>query len=437
MSAGQDRNEAASENVMSNLMALNKLTYRTPPSLSVAKDRKYVSNFPQSRSYANGQTIVWNVNTGSQFLHGKSSYMKFEVKTPGATIGDWGTGSAANIFDSIRVKSRNGVEICRLQGANLWTHVHQRYSCPREAFGTLLQCQGYGAANSILGTDDGTGNQLSLGAQFTVPLSVIPCFDQDRLLPPQLMDGAIIEIDLNPPQTAIYTATASLASAPASYEVSDLEIRWNAFDLADSFDRKIQEIAARDGLSLVHKEYHRTLVSQNTSDYQYDVKKACSKALGVYVCPRLAADIVKADADSNQCMDQEFIRYQFQLGSTYHPNSPITNSVSGVAPSKATSSEAYFYTLSSWNKVSDCQNSQDVSLKNFVNEASGGEAKMGIASTSFLKSSVSDMAGQMVNSARALVVDIEAYDAKPRRLDTYLQFCRLVKCYVENATVAD
>lgn len=437
MSAPQDRNESASDNVMGNLMALNKLTYRTPPSLSVAKDRKYVSNFPQSRSYANGQTIVFNVNTGSQFLHGKSSYLSFEVKTPALTIGDWGTGSAANLFDSIRVKSRNGVEISRLEGANLWTHVHQRYTCPRESFATLLQCQGYGAGPSILGTDDGSGTQLALGAQFTVPLSVIPCFNQDRLLPPQLMDGAIIEIDLNPPQTAIYTETASVASAPASYEVSKLQIRWNAFDLADAFDRKIAEIAARDGLSLVHKEYHRTLISQNTEDYQYDVKKACSKALGVYICPRLAADIVKADADSNQCMDQEFIRYQFQLGSSYHPNSPITNSVSGVAPSKATSSEAYYYTLSSWGMVSDCQHNQDVALRNFVNEGGQGNAKMGIASTSFLKSSVSDMAGQMVNSARALVVDATTYDAKARRLDTYLCYARLVKCYVENATVAD
>ena len=432
----QDRNEAASENVMSNLMALNKLTYRTPPSLSVAKDRKYVSNFPQSRSYGNGQTMVWNVNTGSQFLHGKSSYVSFKVKTPAGTIGDWGTGSAANLFDVIRVKSRAGVEISRLEGANFWTHVHQRYNCPRDAFGTILQSQGYGDLNGILGSSNGTGTQLALGAKFTVPLSIIPCFNQDRLLPPQLMDGAIIEIQLNAPQTAIYTATASLANAPASYEVSELEIKWNSFDLADAFDRKIAQLSARDGLSLVHKEYHRTLVSQDTQDYQYDVKKACSKALGVYVCPRLAADIVKADADSNQCMDQQFVRYQFQLGSNYHPNSPLQNAEVGTQPSKATSSEAYYYTLSSWGRT-DCHSNQDVSLKNFVSEASAGEAKMGIASTSFLKSSVSDMAGQMVNSARALVCDITAYDAKPRRLDTYLCFARLVKVYEQNATVAD
>ena len=179
-SAPREENKAASAGVMSNLMQLNKLTYRVPPSLSVAKERRYVENFAQQRTYGDSQTIVFNCNTGSQFLDGKRSYMAFKLKLPDATTGDLGHGSAANIFRSIRVKARSGVEICRLEGANLWTSVHQRWNCPRNAFETSLESQGYGA--DITGATDGTGTDLSNGANFVIPLHIIPCFNQSRLI---------------------------------------------------------------------------------------------------------------------------------------------------------------------------------------------------------------------------------------------------------------
>lgn len=432
MSAPREENKAAGENVMSNLMQLNKLTYRVPPSLSVAKERRYVENFAQQRTYSDSQTIVFNLNTGSQFLDGKRSYMAFKLDTTAASTGDLGRGSCANLFRSIRVKARSGVEICRLEGANLWTHVHQRWNCPRNSFATTLQAQGYRANNEgILSTTDGSGTQLGAGgARFILPLHAIPCFNQSRLLPPQLCDGMIIELELQTVANAIFS---SAGTPPAAFTISELKCRWDAYDLADAFDRKINEMAARDGLSLVHKEYYRTLVSGNQTDYQYDIKKSCSKALGVYVCPRLSANINNVNADSNVLNDQKVVRYQFQVGSTYYPNAPMTNSTTGVAPSNQTSAEAYWYSLASWHRT-DCHKDQDVSISNFVG---GVEPKMGIASTSFCKSQVSDLAGVMVNSARACNVDIQCDAAQSRRLDSYLCHARLVKVFLENAVVSD
>ena len=432
MSMPRDENKIAGESVMSNLMQLNKLTYRVPPSLSVAKERKYVSNYPQQRTYSDGQTIVFNVNTGSQFLDGKRSYLSFDVKTPAATTADFGKGSAVNLFDSIRVKSRSGVEICRLEGANLWTSVYQRWNCSRNAFGSVLQAQGYGSAG-VAGNDEGKGTQLAVGVKVCVPLHIIPCFNQDRLLPSQLCDGMIIEISLNPVGAALFSTAGT---APTSYEVQNLLIRWDAYDLADAFDRKIAEMAARDGLNLVHKEYHRTLSSAASTDFQFDVKKSCSKALGIYVIPRLTTAINDIKQDSSQCEVNKIIRYQWQLGSTYYPNAPMTNASSAAPPTKQTSAEAYYYTLAAWHRTA-CDREQDVDLGNFANEATTGEALMGIAGTSFVKSQVSDLAGCMVNSARALVNDITFQDSSSRRLDAYLCHARLVKCYLENVIVSD
>lgn len=430
MSAPRDENKVAGESVMSNLMQLNKLTYRVPPSLSVAKERKYVSNYPQQRSYSQNETIVWNVNTGSQFLDAKRSYMSFDLKTPAGTLADFGKGSACNLFDSIRVKSRSGVEISRLEGANLWSNVYQRWNCPSTAFASTLQAQGYGTA--IAGSEEGKGTNLALGVKVCIPLHIIPCFNQDRLLPPQLCDGMIIEIALNPVGVALY----SVGSDPDSYTISNLLIRWDAYDLADAFDRKIAEMASRDGLNLVHKEYHRTISSGATQDFQFDIKKSASKALGVYVAPRLTTALTDIGSDSNQCAVNPFVRFQFQLGSSYYPQAPMTNASVGTEPTQQTSAEAYYYALASWHKT-DCNKPSDVTIGNFSNGVGTARALMGIASTSFVKSQVSDLAGCIVNSARALVCDITCYNSTSRRLDAYLCHARLVKVFQENCVVSD
>jgi len=427
MQTPMNENKQAGESVLNNLMQLNKLTYRVPPSLSVAKERRYVSNYPQQRNYGNGQTLVWNCNTGAQFIDGKRSYFTFKLDTLAASEAEFGAGSCANLFRSIRVKSRSGVEISRLEGANLWSHVWQRWNCPPDAFETTLTAQGYGNQIVAAATTLGAG-----GAKFVFPLYLIPCFNQSggRLLPAQLMDGCIIEIELQTPEAAFL----STGPNPTSFTLSECEIRWDAYQLSDAVARKINEMAARDGLNLVHKEYYRTLVSGNQQEYQYDIKKSCSKALGVYACPRNSSAINAFASDSVNLQQQDVVRYQFQIGAVYHPSSPMTNASAGVAPTNQTGSEAYYYSLASWHRT-DCHKPSDVSLARFIGD--GTAVKMGIASTSLCKSQVSDLAGVMVNSARALNVDIQCSAAAARRIDTYLCHARLVKVFLENAVVSD
>ena len=111
----------------------------------------------------------------------------------------------------------------------------------------------------------------------------------------------------------------------------------------------------------------------------------------------------------------------------------MTNATEGVAPSAQSSAEAYYYSLASWHRT-DCRKDQDINLPQFV--GTGQAIKMGIASTSFCKSQVSDLAGVMVNSARACNVDIHCDAAESRRLDTWLCHARLVKVFLENAVIS-
>lgn len=429
MSLPREDNKVAGEGIMSNLMQLNRLTYRTPPSLSVASQRRYVENYAQQRNYSAGETMVFNINTGSQLIDAKRSYMAFTITTTGSSTGDFGSGSALNLFENVRVKSRSGVEICRVQGANLLGHVYQRYNCPKDAFSTVLQAQGYGSGTAS--TVDGSGTALASGVQVVIPWEIIaPVFRQNRLLPSQLCDGMILEIDLAPVGAAIFSSTGT---APVSYTISLLKNRIDAYDLADAFDRKIAEMAARDGLNLVHKEFYRTLNSSSGTTYNYDVRKSASKALGVYVVPRLSANLSLVSADSMVAEPNKLAQFQFSCGNIYYPNSPMTLGNGTTSPA-VSSAEAYYYTLASWHR-SDCRNDQDVSLFNYASDAV--VPQMGIASTSMIKSQVSDLAGVMVNSARSLSAEVIFNDALARRLDTWLCFARHVKVFLENTVIAD
>jgi hypothetical protein len=441
MSAPMEENKRPSDNVMSNLMALNKLTYRTPPSLSIASQARYVENYPQQRTYGDQQTIVFNVNTGSQFLDAKNSYLAFNIaaRTGGAagSICDFGKGSAWNLVENVRVKSRSGTEICRVQGQNLLANVRHRYTCPKDAFVSSLQAEGYFANETTAGTD-GTGNLIgaAAGLDVVLPLHWIPCFDQHggKLLPPQLADGMIIEIDLASVGQA-FIATGG--NNPDSYTLSELKIRWKAFQIADAFARKVNEMSARDGLNLVHKEWYRTLTSANDTAYNYDVKKSASKALQVLVVPRASAAIGNIAGDSNECQANDLQQFQFQNSSTYYPNAPMRLG-NGTSVPPTSCAEAYYYVLASWGR-NHCNHQTDVSLINYsaTPPSADTQASMGVASAGFCKSQVSDLAGIMINSARTLNCEVLFNNGLARRLDTWLCHARHTKVYQENCVVAD
>lgn len=430
MSLPREENKVAGEGIMSNLMQLNRLTYRTPPSLSIASQRRYVENYAQQRNYASGETMVFNINTGTQLIDAKRSYMTFTVTGTGGTIGDFGSGSALNLFQNVRVKSRSGVEICRVQGANILGHVYQRYNCPKDAFSTVLQAQGYGTGTEA--KVNGSGTVLASGLQVVIPWeNIAPVFRQNRLLPSQLCDGMILEIDLAPVAVALFCS--SVGNEFTGYTISLLKNRIDAYDLADAFDRKIAEMAARDGLNLVHKEFYQTLNSSSGTTYNYDVRKSASKALAVYVVPRESKVLTDVKLDSMVTEANKLKQYQFSAGNVYYPNAPMTLGNGTTSPA-VSSAEAYYYTLASWHKT-DCRNDQDVSLFNYASDAV--VPQMGIASTSMIKSQVSDLAGIMINSARSLTAEVIFNDSQDRRLDTWLCFARNVKVYLENTVIAD
>ena len=417
-----DRNVQVDKGMVDSLLQVNRMLYKMPPSISIANSRHYQTGFPQQTSYGPGRTIVFDSQTGSAFIDGKTSYLKLRVTTD--DLGDFGQGSAMSLVERVVVRSRQGKELSRLEGASIINQINDRFTCPQGWFGTAAHAEGYptgtGTDATAFNIGNGTGNWVA-GTVFVLPVhKLCPCLNQDKLLPPQLMEGLRIEITLQNVADA-FQSTAALST----YTVDQIELKWDAYDVADQFKRAVMEMSASQGLNLVHKEWYRTIVAANASQYDFDIKKAASKALQVVTIPRLNAELNNLALDSNVCATYDFTRQQYHIGSVYYPNSPLDT----AAPTSAGNKESFWWVLAAFRSL-PCRMFQDVSPETYT-------ARYGVSSASLNKSQTSDIQGTIINNSRALLAELQFAASADRRLDSYLCHLRAIKVFPSNVVVRD
>ena len=99
-----------------------------PPQLGISSRAMHTIDYSQQSSYSgkNRETIVVDVQSGSSFIDANASYFQFQVK-PSAGGYTFASGSVANIFSRICVRSKSGKEITRLESANLITTFFERW----------------------------------------------------------------------------------------------------------------------------------------------------------------------------------------------------------------------------------------------------------------------------------------------------------------------
>lgn len=439
MSNPEEKNVGLEGKLADSLLQVNKLLYRMPPEIGIFSERKIVTDFFQQSSYNNGETMVLDAQTGSVFVDARKSYLRLTVSVGGDPNfnGDFGSGSAVNMFNRMVLRSRSGKELSRVEDANLLTKYIQRYTCSKDWFNTVGSSQGYpdpgqdGAGlNSLLSKGDGKSFSTGTVTIFVIPMSIIPFYNQDKLIPPQIQEGMRLEITLESPAVAF----KSTGVAVTSYVVSRPEVHWDTYDLADQFKRKITDMASSSGLVLLHKEYFHTITSSNTSTFNFDIKKAATKGLLSLIVARDPNTLVAA-SDSMASQAYSYTSQQAHIGSTYFPNSPLNTPV----VTQAGYNESYYNTLYAMNKL-ECWNAPAVSSYTYGSTlpvAYNGYAADAMVACTLNKNQVSDMAGYVINNSRSLIWDIEFNIASSRRLDVWLCFLRAVKIFQSNCEVRD
>ena len=397
------------------LLGVNSLSYAMPPSLSVATSRRDITNFPQVTSSPMGSVIIYTLNTGDGFLHGPSSYIKLTLQVATSLAGV--TAFMDNIgalFTTVTVSSRSGVEICRVTEFPLYVSKYVRMKYSAAKFDRL----GFPAAfdKSIV-----PGTALNNTVDFVMPLEFIPCFAGDQLLPPQLIEGMRIRFDL----TSIAEAFRAVGGTVFSCDVQS-QMSLNLTTLADAFTRRIAQVAADQGLVMLHNEVFSTIQNTAAGTLNFDIKKACSKALEFMVVTR-ADTYIGAAVNSQESLPYPFTSMQLQLGSVYYPNQPLTQR---GAPGIFTSAEPYMYVQKG------CSHNFD---NNFLFEEfhSVSANKCNALFAQNLRDSSDSMSGVVLNNSRSLLVNGVYHSVVNRRVDAFLVHLRLTRIFQNNVVVRD
>lgn len=437
MSNNAQENMQLNDSLTQSLLQVNKLLYKMPPMIGIASKKHHRIDYFQSSNYVNGEVMVLDSQTGSEFVNPKTSYLKMKIEPNGA--GSFNTGSVGNVINRIVVRTRTGKEISRLENANLLIKNRQIYECPRNWKRTIGVSQGYNISELL------AEEEVPISKVYILPLWVIPCFNVDCLLPPQMMEGLRIEITLETPNVAFGPITGPTPSTVTEYSVNRPEIHWDSVDLADQFKRKIAEMAARQGLNIVHKEYFHTIVASSSSgqtQFNFDVKKAASKALRLFIVSRDQAKISSAAADGMGSAQYDYLSYQSRIGAIYYPNAPLK--VDDI--SEDGNAESYYQTVYCNGKVDQCWYPCSVDPAQYTALASPTFNQLNsLVMFNYNKSTVSDLQGSQVNNSRAILVDLEAQapstggapPAFSRRLDVYLEHLRASKYFTSNCEVRD
>ena len=404
-----------SSDTVSSLLNVNGLGYAMPPALSVATQRRMVRNFPQVTTSSNGGQIIYGLQTGDQLVYGPGSYMRIRLSmTGGSSAADRHIDTIGSLFSRVTVSTRSGQELCRVDNFDLFASKFERYHTTNAKWVRLSDpCV-------VSQTLDFAGDHIIA----VMPLSWIPCFDNETLLPSQLMEGLRIQFDLNSPNVVFkHTAEGTGVSA---YTVTS-NIHLDCTTLADQFSRRIAEVSSSDGLVLLHKEPFHTIVNTTGTGLNFDVKKSCSKAVAFMVVPRISSDTTSGLHVSQNSEHYPFTSMQCQVGSTFYPNSPLLQQ---GAAAKPTSREVYYYVQE------QCSHDFDNAVVYNKFYATTGDECAAVFCQKLTDSS-DVMSGLVLNNSRALICNGTFHSSATRRIDAYLMHLRLVRVFSNNTTIRD
>jgi len=370
---------AGSEEDVKNRMVVQGLVYDFPASFSACKQRQMLEQTSQNQSYkvtGSGQTIVIYFSSGEWSINPRNTYLTFNVKsdyTDWASAGLWdattlgpsiqtGPGGFYNMFSMIRLLSASGQEILNYRNPVYYTNVCDNFTKNKTWFdsangalegysvtATDYETQGDPALFGIkpvsrqgVSVATGNGSTSQLGVRACLPLSkLLGIFDVDCLLPPYLISGMRLELQMAPPQRAfIYTpgtVPGFTTSAPAAgYTMSDIRINSDTYALDAPIQGIMQKQAAETGLEIVFQD--REIIQnqiQGVTTANINIRKAVGRANCSYSVVQdsdaLQANAAGAALPSASALYWPITDYQYQLAGNFFPPAGV-KSPYGIAP---------------------------------------------------------------------------------------------------------
>lgn len=310
------------------MMVANRLLYKMPQPLSVKINKTFKREYALRNSYTPGQVMTWTFNTGTDYIDPSNCMLTFSVTpetTTGPTNGDaigFGTGIGATaLFRTVRVISKNGTELQRVNNCHMLTKIWTNYNKNVTA-DSALENAGFGRQSTRAA---GAFPALNV----SIPLSLfIPMFRpvNHNFMPAGLASGLRIEITLESASRSLQLVSAG--GTVVTYTINNPVILCESSTLSDPVQALLLENSAKTGLEYTYPSYHDTEIALGTNTaINETVQKAVSQATRVFTT---VYDTSGANNVNDELRDgffsipsSEFTNYQYRVGSNYYPQQPV------------------------------------------------------------------------------------------------------------------
>ena len=184
--------DSKTKSTVEELLVNEGLTYNLPSSATVVVEKNQKVYFPHKSEYKDTENrIIVTLNSGSDFIDGKNSYLALNLSvqgthaTPGSDFVTFGDGSAVNLFDEIVIRSRDGAEVERIRKLNSLVATRDRWSKSQDWMKCSGSQMGYQPQtyDSDTYTKEEFTDSLFVGRTFVIPLAHISgLFNSEALI---------------------------------------------------------------------------------------------------------------------------------------------------------------------------------------------------------------------------------------------------------------
>lgn len=395
-----------SSNANAMVLQTNGLRYVMPKALSTSLVRTYKKQYAQRQAYGPSETIVFDLNVSGQ-VDPEVSYLTFKLSSDQNF--QFGKGSAGNIIREIRIQSKNGVELDRIQNYNAWNYIR---------LNTMEDGDELNFKGPVLG--HGQGVVPAAGAQFIIPCSHLSGLFRPHVkgqkIPSHMLSGARIEITLE----NVGRALERDAVDNTTFVVEKPTFNFMEHVLNDNTLKVLTEESANNGLEYVYDRVFTSIETTANNTLHTQIKKAVSQATCVITTIHDPAKQSNVQADSFETLDPNngrFEKYQYRIASNYFPQIAVDNISEAYMISESTHNSSR---VKGWNPNNGFNNYNDDTF----NVAHPLRSDHEISSS-----------GLAINNSATLALEYESSDGANKVYYTFMVYTALARAFLNQVTV--
>lgn len=333
----------------SSILFQNNLDFMAPVPSSVTVNRVLKKQQFQNRSYDQQQTMTCVLNTGVDMVDcvNSSLVIKVRCESEGKFSCGFGTGSAMNLIQNIRIFHRSGTQYTNTQRINLYRKFEDRYTQSENWFNTIGELMGYNSGDIIT-------NQIADQDTFIaiIPLSLVHPFfapEGGKFLPSVMASGLRLEMDLATLSNAFLNGT-TFDGAPTSYTIEDVYINTMSVTLMDSAQASLNTTASKQSLEYVYRDIFTSQNSQpsDSTTINIDINRSVGFCEKAFTLIQLSANVNNVEVDAFSTLYYP-ASWWYTLGSNQYPNQKISEGKSAYSTALITYDKFKAGSLSSAN----------------------------------------------------------------------------------------